>query len=315
MTESALEKGDRDPPGKVNAPRWALIYAVGSGLIGLGELAAGLITGSMALIADSIHSITDVLAGLIGAISAAIAKREPDHNHPFGHSRAEPLGAFMVAVLTSLLGLNVLQVSISNLLKHQEPQHGATSYYAILAVLLFKGGFYLLSRSKRKSTMVRALSIDSRNDSLASSATLIVIFLSSNNFPWLDQIFAFVIGGIILYSGFQIARENAAMLMGEIPAPEFYEQVHRILDTFEEIDSFDEIRAHHVGPEIHLALNIRLSPELTLAEIHQIEHRVITALSSIEDLSDVFVHIEPSSLKTADAASPANNGKRTSDAH
>jgi len=303
-----------NPPGNtVDASKWSVAYAIGSGLIGLGELLVGWMSGSLALIADSIHSITDLLAGLIGAIAAAIAKKKPDDNHPFGHSRAEPLGAFMVAVLTAVLGLNVIQMSVANLVQNEAPQHGTHSYLILAAVLSFKGGFYLLARTKRKSTMLRALSIDSRNDCLASMMTLVVIYASTTSYPWFDQAFALVIGGIILYSGFHIAKENVAMLMGEIPDDEFFEKLHQCLDAFDEVRRYDGIRAHYVGPEIHLALTIRLDRELSLAQAHQIEHRVISALSNIPDLSDVFIHIEPFDGNSGFAASQAKEGKMASD--
>jgi len=277
----------------MNAIRWSVFYAIGSGLIGLAELLVGLFSGSMALIADSIHAVTDVITGLIGAVAAAIGRKQPDLNHPFGHSRAEPLGAFMVALITSLLGLNILQMGISSLLEQKTPSHGAPSFWVLFAVLLFKAGFYFFSRKKKGSTVLRALSIDSRNDCLASFATLVIIYTSSHGLPWLDQGFALIIGGIIVHSGFQIAKENVALLMGEIPGKPFFEHIYQVLSTHPEVLGYGDVKAHYVGLDIHLALTLKLDPHLSLAQAHDIEHRVTQSLMKFDTLTEVFVHIEP----------------------
>lgn len=273
--------------------RWSLAYAFGSGFIGLAELVVGWLSGSVALIADSVHALTDVLTGITGAIASKTGSKQADHNHPFGHSRAEPLGAFMVALITSFLGLNILQMGIGSLIEGQEIVHGEHSFWVLAAVISFKAFFYLLTRHRKHSKVLQALSIDSRNDCLASLATLFAIFASTRAIPWLEQVFALLLGLFILYSGVQIARENIAHLMGEIPEATFFQQVETILKQAPNLHGFNNVKAHYVGLDIHLAFNAQLSPELSLAQAHEIEHQLTEALMDIPHLSNVFIHTEP----------------------
>lgn len=278
----------RDP-----ATLMALIYAIVSGLLGVVELSWGWWVSSLAMMADSINMLSDVFSGIVVAVAAHIHRLEPDENHPFGHYRAEPLGALIMGVIMMLLGLKILQTGISTWVGGELPQLNLIAVFVPLGIILFKGSFWLWVRTKRDSPSLTALAIDSRNDMLASFGTLLGLVLVQLGYGRADTVVALLMGAFILFSGGCVVRENIGMLMGERPPQGFFEQVDRILKAHPMVLTYAEVRAHQVGDQIHLAATLSLDGHKTLTEAHAVETELMAQLQEIEGLSETFLHLKP----------------------
>lgn len=278
------------------ATRLATIYAVVSGCLGVSELSLGWWVNSLAMMADSVNMLTDVVSGVVVAVAAHVHHLDADENHHFGHYRAEPLGALVMGVVMILLGLKVVQSGISAWVMGDLP---ALNLYAVTipcAIVLFKLGFWLVVRRYHQSPSLAALSIDSRNDAIASTGTLFGLMLVGFGWGRVDTVVALLMGVFILYSGTRVVRQNIGMLMGEKPDEAFFERVYEILEAHPQVLSFYRVRAHQVGDRIHLAASLALDGALTLQEAHDLETELMETLLRIPGLSEAFLHLEPEAL-------------------
>ncbi|HVK37507.1 MAG TPA: cation diffusion facilitator family transporter [Candidatus Kapabacteria bacterium] len=253
------------------------------------------LSGSVALLSDALNSLLDVASTTAVLISVQVARKMPDREHPFGHSRAEPIAGFVIAVIACVLGIEVLQESTMKfVLPH--PHEINPLVFAILGVaILAKIGLSMWQgRVGRagKSPAVVALAVDSRNDVLSSIAALVGITGASLGYESADEIAGAVVGCLILWSGVKIIRENLDMLLGR--APSDLTQVD-VLARVRSIDGVEEVRfcrGHYVGNELHFEIIIACSAELSTRESAEIADRVRNAAETADDIAVAFVHVD-----------------------
>ncbi|MEG8946437.1 cation diffusion facilitator family transporter [Rosettibacter firmus] len=256
----------------------------------------GVISNSIAVISEALNSFTDILVSIGIKIAVKISRDKPDQKHQFGHNAAQPIAAFILSVFAFVVGINIVEESIKRLI---EPQniHAIPEIYVVLSITIITK--IILSRYQVKigkqynSPAIKAASVDSINDVLASSIALIGVFGASYKLNYFDSIAGIMVALFIFKSGYEVGRENLDYLMGRSATKEFDDKIKEMTLNIEGVKGINDLRSHYVGNKFHIEIHIEVDKNIPTEVSHNIGNRVRYALEEIEEVQKVFVHVDP----------------------
>ncbi|VAV85370.1 Cobalt-zinc-cadmium resistance protein [hydrothermal vent metagenome] len=278
------------------ALRATLINILGNTLLFCLKLWVALLSGSVALLSDAFNSLTDIISAIAVFICVRISGKEADEGHPFGHSRAEPIAAIIIAILAGILGFEIIRESVGRLISGGEvvvsPLVIAVPIITVATKLLMF--LYFKSVGRRvKSPAIAASSVDSFCDVFAAIAALIGILGVYFGYPFLDPLAGFLISLWIIYTGYSIGVKNIDYLMGKSPGPELISEIEKAALEVEGVVGTNTVRAHYVGHYIHVELHVEVLKDIPTLESHELCVAVEESLERIEAVGKAFIHIDP----------------------
>ncbi|HKJ81335.1 MAG TPA: cation diffusion facilitator family transporter [Ignavibacteriaceae bacterium] len=258
---------------------------------------AGIISNSIAVISDAINSLTDVFSSAAIMYSVKVSLKKPDDDHQFGHNAAQPIAVFLIALFTAIVAINLIQASIGRILNPNEHHNINAVVYGILIVTITVK--IILSRYQSKvgktfrSPGLKASAIDSLNDVLASSLSIIGVIGVQIGLAYVDGIAGILISFFILKSGYEIAKENIDYLMGRAADDQLILEMANRAMNIEGVVGMNDLRSHYVGNKFHIEIHIEVDKHMTTQNSHDVGKEVQKAIESIEEIQKVFVHIDP----------------------
>lgn len=282
-----------------------LCGAVGIGLnllLFAGKFFAGLLSGSIAIMADAFNNLSDAGSSIITLIGFRMAGQKPDPGHPFGHGRIEYISGFLVSLLILLMALELLKSSIEKILHPQELTFAPLVVIILAASILVKCYMALYNaRIGRQidSAAMKATATDSLSDMLSTAVVLAATLLSHFTNLYIDGYCGVLVGLFILYAGFQAARDTVSPLLGQAPEPTFVKQIEDIVMSYESILGIHDLIVHNYGPgRILISLHAEVPADGDLLKLHDTidlaEHRLHSELgcSAVIHMDPVCVHDE-----------------------
>mgnify|MGYP000064792205 FL=1 len=277
------------------AKRIVLASTVGSALALVGLGAAYVVYDSRLALAQAADSFSDIFTAAALLVSIHIAARPPDANHPFGHQRAEPIAALMAAVIAGVLAIEVLRDAIGALVVGAVPRLDLPLLGIFLVKVVFKLAIALLSsaRARRQpSPALRALQVDARNDVAVGLLAVGGFFGARYGWPSLDTWLAIPVALWVGWSGFDLARENIRLLMGEAPPEERQRSLRAVAAAVDGVRSAHDLRARFHGLELDVHVHVVVDPAITVREAHDIGERVETRLLAEDDVCHAIAHVD-----------------------
>jgi cation diffusion facilitator family transporter len=262
--------------------------------------AVWLTSGSLAVQSEAVNSAADTAYSLVIVAGLYLTTQPPDFEHPHGHERIEPFVSLFVAAGIFAAGGVVLYQAGRALLSGTVAV--TQSPYAIGVLVLSAAAKYGLYRyclaagGDSHSPALVATAKDNRNDILTAGAALVGVVGASVGYPLLDPLAAVVVAVGIIYTGYEVVRDNVAYLVGAAPPEELRREILERALAHDQVRGAHDVIAHYVGPEIDVSLHIEVEGELTLYEAHDIETEVIQSIKSLPEVDDVFVHVDPKEL-------------------
>ena len=256
----------------------------------------GVLSNSIAVISEALNSFTDILVSIGIKIAVKISRDKPDEKHQFGHNAAQPIAAFILSVFAFVVGINIVEESIKRLI-NPEQIHTIPSVYIVLVITIITK--IILNRYQVriakifKSPAIRAASVDSINDVLASSIALVGIIGAYFQLDYFDSIAGIMVAMFIFKSGYEVGRENMDYLMGRSAEREFENMIRDITSEIDGVKGINELRSHYVGNKFHIEIHIEVDKDITTSVSHDIGNRVRFALEEIDEVHKVFVHVDP----------------------
>jgi cation diffusion facilitator family transporter len=269
---------------------------VGNAILFSGKIVVGVAFNSIAIISDSFNSLTDIVASTIVLISVRSSYRAPDHDHPFGHKRAQPLAGLVVAILTGIVGFTIITQSITRLINGEQIVQGLVPVVLVTVVMVTKLSMFFYVRTvgrRARSTALMASAADHRNDVLVSGAVLIGVVASNLGYPVFDPIVAIAVGLWIIQAGYAIGRTNIKYLMGEAPPRELVQSIIERARAIPGVSGLNDVFAHYVGTTVQIEVHINVDHSITIREAHDIGKQVQWAIEDMEEISRAFIHIDP----------------------
>jgi cation diffusion facilitator family transporter len=256
---------------------------------------AGIITGSIALIADAWHTLSDSISSIVLLFGIKFSKKPADKDHPFGHGRYELVTALTIGAILGLIGYSFLLGSVEKLIDHETAQFGLAAIVVTILSILGKEGlaqysFFIGRKSNNKA--VTADAWHHRSDAITSIIILMGILFGSR-FWWIDGVLGIIVSVFIFYVSYKICSEAINRLLGEKPDEATLGQIRDISFQIANRDLYlHHIHIHTYGDHKEITFHIRLPSEMTLEEAHRIATRIERRI--LEELNiQATIHMEP----------------------
>ena len=259
------------------------------------KLWVGMAAGSVAMIADAWHTLSDTLTSLVVILGFWISSKPGDREHPFGHGRAELVASVIIGTLLGVVGVNFFKDSLDQLQQHQSAVFGTAAIVVFSISVALKEAlarFSMWAGRKANSQSLKADGWHHRSDALAS-ALIIVGALLQKRFWWIDGALGIGVSLLILYAAYGIIREAANSLMGEQPDAG---TTSRILALVKEeapvATDVHHIHTHRYGDHIEATLHARMPRTMSIAEAHRIASLLETRIRDELGIEPT-IHLEP----------------------
>ena len=285
--------------GAVRRAWGALCGFVGIGLnilLFAGKLAAGTLSGSIAITADAFNNLSDAGSSFVTLLGFQLAGQKPDSDHPFGHGRIEYLSGLAVSMLILLMGFELAKSSLDKIL-HPAPVDSSWLVIAILcvsiAVKLYMS-FYNRSLGKKlNAPAMLATAADSLSDSVATTAVLIATLVGRFSGLMIDGWCGILVAAFILWSGFNAAKDTINPLLGTPPTHEFVDQIKHLVMAHPAIIGIHDLIVHDYGPgRVMISLHAEVSASENVLELHDEIDNVESELR--EKLGcEAVIHMDP----------------------
>jgi cation diffusion facilitator family transporter len=300
----------------MNSKRGAAGLSIASNVILIAlKLAAGAITGSIAIITEAIHSLIDLVASVIAYFSVRKADEPADVDHPYGHEKVENLAAAIEGMLILVgAGVIVYEATHQLVVGSEVERLGIGMAVMGISVVANLGVSTVLSRQAEK-TESQALEGDSahlRTDAFTSLGVLFGLFLAqvTGNAAF-DPITALVVAVAIVWAGFRILRRSTAVLVDEaLPNAEMdrIEAAIAIART-PEVAGYHKLRGRRAGNRRHIDFHVQYRTGTSLERAHELAHELRASIEAEIPQSEVLIHVEPeTSFREPDGSGPFRSG-------
>jgi len=234
---------------------------------------AGISTGSLALIADAWHTLSDSVSSVIVLIGGKISRKPADDDHPFGHGRAEHIASVIIGVLLAIIAFDFIVGAVQKFAGQEQTKFGTFAWVATIVSILVKEGmaqYAFFAHRKTNSSILKADGWHHRTDALSSVIILIGIAVG-NYFWWTDAVLSFIVALMIGWASYQILSNEITSLLGESPSDEMLISIReKTQKAFKEPLHLHHIHLHEYGNHTELSCHIKLPPQMPLEEAHDI---------------------------------------------
>jgi cation diffusion facilitator family transporter len=284
--------------GTVKTRAAALSIASNSILIVL-KIAAGAITGSVAIITEAMHSSIDLIASVVAYVSVRTADKPADADHPYGHDKIENLAAAIEALLI-LVGSGVIVFESVRRLSIGADVHSlgigiGVIAFSVPANVVVSG---VLARRAREtdSPALEADAAHLRTDAATSAAVLLgLVLVQVTGATWLDPVIALAVAAAIVYSGITLLLRASRVLVDEALPPEELDAVRVAIEAFgpRGVRGYHKLRARRAGSRRYVDLHVQFVAGTTLEAAHDTAHQLQDAIRERLRGADVLIHLEP----------------------
>ena len=276
--------------GVVSVTVNALLFAV--------KFWVGLLTGSVALMADAWHTLSDSLTSIFVVVAAKLAQKKPDKEHPFGHGRWELIAALLIAFVLAIIGYEFLASSIQRFQSRTSVFYGTLALAVTVASIIIKElmaqyAFYL--GRKYKNPVITADGWHHRTDSFSSVVVLIGIIATRfiAGLWWMDSVLGVFCAFAIFYAAYQIMKETISEILGEEPEQEFIDELNSEAKKIYDGDlKLHHFHLHNYVTQKELTFHMLIDKEITIENGHSMATAIEKMIKEKYNM-DATIHIEP----------------------
>lgn len=279
-------------------------YGILSGVLGIlcnlllfaVKLVIGMSMQSIAIISDAMNNLSDLGSCFVTVIGVKMSNRLPDKEHPFGHGRIEYLSSLIVSIVIMLVGFELFKGAFTKILHPAEIQFQPVLMIILAVSLLVKFWMFRYNRyigDAIDSGLQRAAAADSLNDVWATSAVIAATLIGHFTGLRVDGYIGLAVSLLVLYTGFQIARQTVDLLLGQSPDPETVAEIERVVLAGDGVVGVHDLIVHDYGPGRVLAsLHAEVPDTIDIVRIHEVIDQLETQV--FENLGiHLVIHMDP----------------------
>jgi len=274
---------------------WGIIVNL---LLSIGKLVVGYIGHSQALIADGLHSLSDLISDGMVLMATHHSNSDADEDHPYGHARYETVATITLAILLTIVGIGIGIDAVNRLMDSQSLAVPAmmTLWVAGASILskevLFQ--YTMIVARRVKSKMLEANAWHHRSDAISSIVVFVGIAGAILGYPILDSIAAIIVAVMICKIGWELGHQSFQELVDTGLDAETLAQISSAIRNINGVNELHMLRSRRMGHNVLVDVHILVSPRLSVSEGHQISEAVEATLAkNFDDINDVTVHIDP----------------------
>ena len=255
----------------------------------------GVTAGSVSMIADAWHTLSDTLTSVVVIIGFRASARPADGEHPFGHGRAEAVSSIIIGTLLAVVGFEFGQNSIHRLIDHTAASFSTLSIVVFLVSVALKEALARFSFWAGRKIHSGALMADGwhhRSDAIAS-ALIVAGALAGGKLWWMDGVLGIGVSLLIFYAAFDILKSSISVSLGEAPDEALDRRIRAVIrETVTCAEDTHHLHVHRYGDHLEVTVHLRVPPAMPVAEAHAVATRVEKALRAAVG-AETTVHIEP----------------------
>ncbi len=255
----------------------------------------GLITGAISLIADAIHTLSDMITSLIVIWGFKQSDKPADSQHPYGHGRAEYVATLIIAVLLCVAGIEFIEISIDRI---QNPAISEPEWWMVglifftILIKEFTARYAKFLSSKIVSGLLQADAWHHRMDAISSALVIVALIAGKFGFTAIDGWVGLGVSLLLIYTGFDIARDSVDDLIGTPPDSDKLDKIRELILSINEALGVHDIVVHNYGHDMYISLHVEVDAKKTAAEAHDISEEVEMLLKKQMGVEPT-VHIDP----------------------
>lgn len=265
------------------------------------KIGVGLLVKSASLIADGIHSFSDLGTDTIVLLSARLSNRPADKTHPYGHQKFETLGAGIMGLFLLAVGLGFIYINGRSIILNEQSFPGPVVVIVAGISVVAKEILFFLTRKVSRKTQSSSLFANAwhhRSDSLSSLAVMIGGAAGLLGYGHADHLAAVVVGFMITGIGGKIIYEGMIELVEHSADEETISKIKDILDSENSIGSWHALRSRKLGGEVFIDVHVCVDPSLSVMESHKITNRIEEKIhSSLKNPVNILIHVDPQEKK------------------
>lgn len=265
-------------------------------LLFIAKIIIGTLAGSVAIIADAVNNLLDASSSVVTLIGFRLAQRPADHGHPYGHGRYEYLAGLLVAGIVLLSGGDQIRTAIGKIIAPTPTIFTNMTLIVLcisIGVKLWMSAFYRKLGRQIQSTTLKAASIDSRNDVIASTSVLVACCIEYFFHLNVDGYAALAVAVFILYSGIRLTGETISPLLGKKADDELIEKISMLVLSHEQVLGIHDLLVHDYGPgkcyaSVHAEMSASEDPVVSHEIIDHIEREMLECMNV-----HLVIHFDP----------------------
>ncbi|MBT0954656.1 cation diffusion facilitator family transporter [Bacillus velezensis] len=283
-----------------NTSKIAFLSVISNSLVVMLKIVVGIITGSVAILSEAIHSFLDLIAAFIAFISVRISKKPADTGHPYGHGKVENLSGTIETILIFAAGIWMIYECVQKLV-NPAPVHlpvlGIVVMLAGALINLIVSKFVKREAEKVNSVAMKSNALHLLTDvytSLGVAASLLVVTLTE----WyiLDPIIGMVLAVYIIYEAFKLMKEAFPPLIDTRLSEEEEKTILKIIETFQqEFIEIHDFRTRRSGPQEYIDFHLVVASHVTIKDVHDLCDRIERDITDEFKQAQVMIHPEPES--------------------
>ena len=283
---------NKNPLRDKSVQRVILIEGSVNLLVLIAKLIVGLSTGSLAILSDAIHSLTDVINNIVAWIVTRISSSPPDREHPYGHRKFETLAVFFLASLLVVLSFELAMHAINK--DDTEIENSAWGLGIMITVLIINISLATWQRKwarKLKSDILLADATHTFADVLTTIVVIVGWQLSSMGYLWLDRICALGVSFLVFYLAYSLFKRAFPILVDQFALdPDLL--ANSVLEI-QGVRKVNRVRSRWIGSEKSVDLVISVDSDLSTVASHNIATNVESHIEKKYDVFDISIHVEP----------------------
>jgi cation diffusion facilitator family transporter len=281
--------------------RTALLSVAAAAVLVTVKLVAGLVSGSLGLIAEALHSGTDLVAAILTFFAVRVAVRPPDREHPWGHGKAEHLAALAEAGFLAIASLYIAGRAIDRLLStHPAPVHAQWYTLAIVGVVIViditRASASYRGARRYQSPALASNALHFASDLLGSVSVLAGLLVVRAGYPKGDAVAALVVAVLVITASVRLARRNVAVLMDRAPEAAA-EAARQAIARDEPAIDLRRLRVREAAGAYFVDAVVGVRPDAAVGQAHALADDVEAAVHRALPRSDVVVHVEPGAAR------------------
>jgi cation diffusion facilitator family transporter len=264
------------------------------------KLLIGLLTGSLGILSEALHSGLDLVAAVITYFSVSVSDKPADREHNYGHGKIENLSALIETLLLLITCVWIAYEAVRRLSSGETHiEVNVWSYIVVISSIIIDiSRSRALSRvaKKHNSQALEADALHFSTDIWSSSVVLLGLILSNFGYYFADSIAALAVAVIVVYISIRLGKRAIDVLLDKAPS-DSVAKVKEVLTTVPEIKYFHSLKVRTAGADTFIKVNIHFEPTLNLREVHELCDKIEKEINSLIKRSEVFIHAEPQDKK------------------
>ncbi|MBN1038003.1 cation transporter [Clostridium botulinum] len=276
--------------------RVSVVTIIGNVILSIIKIGIGIIASSKAMIADGVHSLSDVFSTIGVIIGLKLSSKKADKEHPYGHEKFESLTSVFLGIMLVLVSLGIGFSGIKNLIYGNYSIPGSLAIFAAVISIVSKEAMYwytLKYAEKINSTSLKADAWHHRSDSFSSIGALIGIIGARMGFPMLDPAIALVISIIIIKVSYDILKQSINQLMDTSVGDNAIKKMNAAIHSIDGVKNIDNLKTRLHANKVYVDVEISVESDISVEEGHKIAMNVHNIIEENKDVKHCMVHVNP----------------------